>query len=204
MTVALDSGALMEEMRTLWEESAGDCLQRLRAEARIARLERIFYDGEPLALLREHGPTGRTPVGEAFFHAFFARSCPSVPAIEAVADWVGRQTVLEVEAGRGLWSRLLADRGVETLCADGEGAARRGWCPRLPLCAGRAIRTLAAEVLLVHTRAGCSVYERFSGGALLLAGPPVGEPTGWRRVESIPLPGWGEREELGFFVRRWR
>ncbi|MCB9672322.1 MAG: tetratricopeptide repeat protein [Alphaproteobacteria bacterium] len=194
-----------------------DCLEArlelLRVDAQLDRLQEELYDQDPWMAVSVHGPgQGLTGRRRAFFEANVATTCPTIAAVEAIASWVGRQTVLEVGAGRGLWSRLLADRGVEMLTTE---SPRRlddlsTWTHVLALEPERAVTALSAEVLLVDAHSGVlpDVLARFRGRAavVLSTGSTAleeGLAASWSCVQTVRLPSFGERpERLRFFVRR--
>lgn len=54
-------------------------------------------------------------------HSFTARmswAIPSLDAIQAIAEFVGQDSVLEIGAGSGLWAYLLHDAGLEVIATD--------------------------------------------------------------------------------------
>lgn len=66
------------------------------------------------------------------YHAFCKRekfvrkwawAVPSKGALDAIAAFVGTDKLLEVGAGSGLWSRLLADRGLKVFATDSKAWA---------------------------------------------------------------------------------
>jgi hypothetical protein len=189
-------------------------LELMRIDAHLTALERTLYEQDPWKAVEQHGPAHTDePRRRAFFETHLSRSVPSYPAVEAMAAWVGRQTVLEVGAGKGLWSRLLRDAGVELLATDHASAsATPRWTHVMPLEAAEAVRTLAADVLLVegdvHDPGG--VVRAFRGKAILVRGPALAElnhvlDDGWTCVQAVQIPGWmGRRESVRFLLREHR
>lgn len=187
-------------------------LELLRLDASIDRLRVEVFEQEPWSAISAHGPgQGTDEVRREFFRSHLAPTCPSVHAIEAIATWVGSQTVLEVHASKGLWSRLLADRGVEVLCSE---ASRRvegpTWMHILPLSPLKAVQTLVADVLLLDAAGGVEpeAIRAFRGDALvaLSEGHEATEQVlaaDWSVVQTVRIPSFSrDFDRVRFLVRK--
>lgn len=187
-------------------------LELLRVDASIDRLRGEVYDQDPWAAVSAHGPgQGVDDRRHGFFRTHLALTCPTIAAVEALVSWVGGQTVLELQAGRGLWSRLLADRGVEVLCSESSRELTGPtWIHALPFAPLKAVQTLVADVLLVDggRKLDPDVLPAFRGNALVLLGH--GDPDlegsvreSWSVVHTVRVPSFtADHDLVRFFVRR--
>lgn len=74
---------------------------------------------ELIDLLKIYGPQGdRNKENIGIFQKHFSFSFPSENIINEIKDFVGKNKVLEIGAGRGLHSKLLKDKGVNIISTN--------------------------------------------------------------------------------------
>jgi len=54
----------------------------------------------------------------SIFNDLFGWSIPSRESVEKIVDFIGEDKVLEIGGGRGLWSRLLQESGIDVICTS--------------------------------------------------------------------------------------
>jgi len=152
------------------------------------------------------------------FIAFYSWAVPSRSAINAIAAFAGGRSLLEVCAGSGLWSRLLAETGVKVIATDAgpptqtylpvltqeaEGAVREHpecralllcWPPFRDGCAYRALRAFAGDRAV------------FAGDARFAADRQFHEllKQEWVLQESLAIPAWPGLEDQAYLFLRKR
>jgi hypothetical protein len=190
-------------------------LELMRVDAQLERLEREIYQQDPWVAVAVHGPEeARDPRRRGFFETHMGPTVPSITAVEAIASWVGTQTILEIGSGKGLWARLLREAGVEVLATQHPASCRSpSWMTVMPLDAEDALRTLAADVLLLdgdgvgHT---ADLLHSFRGTAMIVRGGIHAElrdalDAHWTCVHRLQIPSWTlDRDTVRFLVRRSR
>jgi hypothetical protein len=142
---------------------------------------------------------------------------PSREAIQAIADFAGGRTILEVCAGNGLWARLLTSAGARAVATDGgprgagdyfkveaieaeEAVRRHPECSALLLCwppfhDGAALRALTAF-------AGDCVI--FAGDVRFTADPAFHELLAreWTLLRRMALPSWPGLDDAVYLYER--
>lgn len=194
----------------------GARLELLRVNAQLERLAEELYEQDPWLAVAVHGPRAAAVRDKrSFFERHLDPTVPTLRAVEAIGSWVGAQTVLHIGSSRGLWPRLLRDRGVEVLATDGDPThqERPAWTHVMPLAPADAVRTLAADVLMVSAaaRATADDLHGHRGNALILLGQDHLEDfldavdARWSRLHAIPLPSFGpEADVVRLYTRKDR
>ena len=153
----------------------------------------------------------------AFFSSF-AWAVPTREAVDKIVEAVGGRSVLEICAGSGLWSKLLADAGLSVIATDrvspGPGAHHpvqaleaelavlehrnraalmACWPPFKDDCAFRALRAFTGDLTVYVGDPRFTAEQNFH--ALL--------ESSWELLDAIPLPSWpGTRDGVRIFRRR--
>jgi hypothetical protein len=150
------------------------------------------------------------------FISQFAYSVPTPDAIQAIVEFVEGRKLLEVCAGAGLWSFLLASIGVDTVATDAgdlldryrevevcdaEDAVRRHadcralmlcWPPMGSDCAARAAGAFQGDRMI------------YAGDSRFMADATFAElvEAGWELRNSVALPSWPGLDEAVLLYAR--
>lgn len=147
-----------------------------------------------------------------------AWAVPSREAVERIAALVGRDRLLEVGAGRGLWARLIADAGAEVVAVDLKRLAP-AWFEVREQSARQAVAEVEAAVLLLcwpHPKSGMAseALQAFRGDTVIYvgesgAGRVTGEDAffealrgGWSLAETLAIPTWPGFSDALYVYRR--
>ena len=162
---------------------------------------------------RAHAQTDRRRT----FIAFYAWAIPSRQAIDAISMFVGGRRLLEVCAGCGLWSRLIAGAGTDVVATDA-APAKEAHFPVAIQEAEEAVRALPeCQALLLcwpPFRSDCAyrALRAFEGDRLIFAGDARFAADRrfhellsqeWVLHTSVPLPAWpGLEDQANLYVRK--
>lgn len=162
------------------------------------------------------------------FRGGFGYAVPTRGAIGRIKSFAEGGLILEVAAGRGLWSRLLAEAGAEVIATDAYAPSQSTFkplagsdftfCPVRECNSYNAVQSIDANLLLMIWPPCSSLAHQtllmFNGNKVAYVGDARGHLTAsrafiealasdWRPVESVKIPQWlGSTDALHLYERK--
>lgn len=152
-----------------------------------------------------------------FINKNFCYGMVDANAITQITKFIAGQSCLEVGAGNGLWSRLLACEGVPITATDAfdvhmmcHGKDQQGiFYPVVKANVERAVEQFPADCLLLVWPKDYDFPEHFTGSKVIYVGEPEGgctsahpPPQHWKLADTVKVPQFPFAMDMCYLYQR--